>query len=168
MLTLGVVPKLEPFMRFSSVAIAASLALVSISTSLHGQRPDDQIDARSMALLAQGRAAKAAGNLDGAYDALESAVAVDPRTGEVLGMVSLPAYDPNLFVNGIASKDYRPLITDPARPLFNRNVLGGVAPGSTLKPLIALAGLDSGLRPPDDHARLAVACSPLTPTPRGA
>jgi penicillin-binding protein 2 len=79
-----------------------------------------------------------------------SAVAVDPRTGEVLGMVSLPAYDPNLFVNGIASKDYRPLITDPARPLFNRNVLGGVAPGSTLKPLIALAGLDSGLRTPDD------------------
>ncbi|MFX7586111.1 penicillin-binding transpeptidase domain-containing protein, partial [Acinetobacter baumannii] len=53
-------------------------------------------------------------------------------------------------VNGIASKDYRPLITDPARPLFNRNVLGGVAPGSTLKPLIALAGLDSGLRTPDD------------------
>lgn len=79
-----------------------------------------------------------------------SAVAVDPRTGEVLAMVSLPAYDPNLFVNGISRKDYTPLITDPARPLFNRNVLGGVAPGSTLKPLIALAGLDSGLRTPDD------------------
>ncbi|UVO49203.1 hypothetical protein M0208_01210 [Sphingomonas sp. SUN019] len=66
-------------MRYSSVALAAGLALVSISTSLHGQRPDDQIDARSMALLEQGKAAKAAGNLDGATDILETAVVVDPR-----------------------------------------------------------------------------------------
>ena len=53
--------------------------VVSISTSLHGQRPDDQIDARSMALLQQGKAARAAGNIDGATDLFESAVAVDPR-----------------------------------------------------------------------------------------
>ena len=66
-------------MRFSSLAIPAALAAVSMSTSLQGQRPDDQIDARSMALLAEGRAARAAGNLDRATDALESAVAVDPR-----------------------------------------------------------------------------------------
>ncbi|WP_156457987.1 tetratricopeptide repeat protein [Sphingomonas sp. Leaf412] len=66
-------------MRFTSVAVAASLALVSISTSLHGQRPDDQIDARSLSLLQQGRAAKDAGNVDGALDLLETAVAVDPR-----------------------------------------------------------------------------------------
>src|SRR5690606_15581367 len=59
-------------------------------------------------------------------------------------------YDPNLFVNGISHTDYRRFMDDPARPLFNRNVLGGVAPGSTLKPLITLAGLDSGLRTPDD------------------
>ncbi len=79
-----------------------------------------------------------------------SAVAIDPRTGEVLAMVSLPTYDPNLFVNGISHTDYRRFMDDPARPLYNRNVLGGVAPGSTLKPLITLAGLDSGLRRPDD------------------
>ena len=66
-------------MRFTSVAAAAALALVSISTSLHGQRPDDQIDARSMALLQQGKAARAAGNIDGATDLFESAVTVDPR-----------------------------------------------------------------------------------------
>lgn len=66
-------------MRFSSVALAAALTLVSVSTSLSGQRPDDQIDARSLQLLEQGRAAKAAGNLDGATDALETALAVDPR-----------------------------------------------------------------------------------------
>lgn len=84
-------------------------------------------------------------------DLTGSAVAIDPRTGEVLAMVSLPSYDPNLFVNGISHADYRRLMDDPARPLFNRNVLGGIAPGSTLKPLITLAGLDSGLRTPDDR-----------------
>ncbi len=66
-------------MRVTSVAIAAALTLVCVSTSLSGQRPDDQIDARSLQLLAEGRAAKAAGNLDGATDLLETAVAVDPR-----------------------------------------------------------------------------------------
>ncbi|HJW46846.1 MAG TPA: penicillin-binding protein 2 [Lysobacter sp.] len=78
-----------------------------------------------------------------------SAVAVDPRTGEILAMVSLPGYDTNLFVNGISHTDYRALMDDPSRPLFNRNVLGGGPPGSTVKPLIALAGLDSGLRTPE-------------------
>lgn len=66
-------------MRYTSVAVAAALAMVSISTSLHGQRPDDQIDAKSLALLQQGKAARAAGNVDGAVGLLESAAAVDPR-----------------------------------------------------------------------------------------
>lgn len=66
-------------MRYTSVAIAAALAMVSISTSLHGQRPDDQIDAKSLSLLQQGKAARAAGNADGAIDLLETAVTVDPR-----------------------------------------------------------------------------------------
>src|SRR3546814_7720314 len=80
-----------------------------------------------------------------------SAVALDPRTGEVLAMVSLPGYDPNLFVNGISHKDYGALTANPSRPLFNRNVLGGGPPGSTVKPFIGLAGLDSGLRTADDR-----------------
>ncbi len=80
-----------------------------------------------------------------------SAIAVDPRTGEILAMVSLPSYDPNLFVNGISSKDFKALNENPSRPQFNRLVLGGVAPGSTIKPLIALAGLDSGVRRPEDR-----------------
>ncbi len=83
-------------------------------------------------------------------DLTGSAIAIDPRTGEILAMVSLPSYDPNFFVNGISHDNYRLLMDDPAKPLFNRNVLGGVAPGSTLKPLLVLAGLDSGLRTPDD------------------
>lgn len=79
-----------------------------------------------------------------------AAVAVDPRTGEVLAMVSLPSYDPNLFVNGISHTDFKALNENPSRPQFNRLVLGGVAPGSTLKPLIGLAGLDTGVRRPED------------------
>ncbi|WP_374249698.1 penicillin-binding protein 2 [Thermomonas sp.] len=86
-----------------------------------------------------------------AFGELEgSAVAVDPRTGEILAMVSLPAFDPNLFVNGISRADFQALNDNPSRPQFNRVVLGGVAPGSTIKPLLGLAGLDSGLRRPED------------------
>ncbi|MFZ5607137.1 MAG: penicillin-binding protein 2 [Pseudomonadota bacterium] len=87
---------------------------------------------------------EAFGDLEG------SAVAVDPRTGEVLAMVSLPAFDPNLFVNGISRADFAALNDNPSRPQFNRVVLGGVAPGSTVKPFLGLAGLDSGLRRPED------------------
>lgn len=83
------------------------------------------------------------GDMDGA------AVAVDPRTGDVLAMVSLPSFDANLFVNGISHRNYRALTTNPSRPLFNRPVLGGGPPGSTIKPLVGLAGLDSGLRTPE-------------------
>lgn len=88
---------------------------------------------------------EAFGDLEG------SAVALDPRTGEVLAMVSLPSFDPNLFVNGISHADFNALNTNPSRPQFNRLVLGGVAPGSTVKPLTALAGMDSGLRKPEDR-----------------
>jgi len=78
-----------------------------------------------------------------------AAVAVDPRSGQIIGMISLPSFDANLFVNGISHEDYRALMDDPARPLFNRNVLGGGPPGSTIKPFMALAGLDSGVRTPE-------------------
>jgi penicillin-binding protein 2 len=98
----------------------------------------------SIDLDLQQAAAQAFGDFDG------SAVAVDPRTGEILAMVSLPSFDPNLFVNGISQADYRALMDNPSRPLFNRNVLGGGPPGSTIKPFLALAALDSGLRTPQD------------------
>lgn len=79
-----------------------------------------------------------------------TAIAVDPRTGEILAMASVPAYDPNLFVNGISHADFKRLNDNPSRPQFNRAVLGGVAPGSTIKPFLALAGLDSGTRRAED------------------
>ena len=66
-------------MRYTSVAAAVALTVLTVSTALLGQRAEEQIDPRSMALLAQGRAAQAAGNLDGATDFIETALAVDPR-----------------------------------------------------------------------------------------
>lgn len=66
-------------MRISLVSAAAALALLSVSTSLNAQRADDQIDARSVALLDRGKAARAAGDLDTANGLIESALAVDPR-----------------------------------------------------------------------------------------
>ena len=85
------------------------------------------------------------GELEGA------AVAVDPRTGEVLAMVSLPIFDPNLFVNGISHADYNALDEGSvARRCSTATVHGGTPPGSTIKPLVALAGLESGLRRAED------------------
>ena len=72
-------------------------------------------------------------------------VAIDPRNGEILALVSMPGYDPNLFVNGISVTDYKALNTSPDRPLFNRALRGVYPPGSTVKPLVGLAGLEYGV-----------------------
>ena len=73
-----------------------------------------------------------------------SVVAMDPQTGEVLAFVSTPTFDPNLFVNGISNKQYSSLRDDDNRPLFNRALKGQYPPGSTIKPIVALAGLHYG------------------------
>ena len=89
-----------------------------------------------------------------AQDAFEgrpgAAVAIDPRNGQVLAMVSVPEFDPNLFVNGITSVDYKSLITAPDKPLINRALRAAYPPGSTVKPFMALAGLEYGVRTPQD------------------
>ena len=79
-----------------------------------------------------------------------AAVVVDPRNGEVLAMVSVPSFDPNPFVNGIASADYTLLLNDADKPLLNRVLRGAYTPGSTMKPFMALGGLELGLRKPED------------------
>jgi penicillin-binding protein 2 len=79
-----------------------------------------------------------------------AAVALDPRSGEVLALVSVPGFDGNLFVNGISQIDYARLIGDPAKPLLNRAIAGGFLPGSTMKPYVAVAGLELGIRRPSD------------------
>ncbi|PST99709.1 penicillin-binding protein 2 [Photobacterium iliopiscarium] len=72
-------------------------------------------------------------------------VAMNPKNGAILAMVSSPSYNPNLFVNGISSKAYAALLNDPARPLINRATLGLYPPGSTVKPELAAAGLTTGV-----------------------
>lgn len=72
-------------------------------------------------------------------------VALDPRNGAVLAMVSRPTYDPNKFTGRISRKDWNEIMGDPYKPLFNRSVQAELAPGSTFKPLVALAGLETGV-----------------------
>ena len=76
-------------------------------------------------------------------------VAIEPATGDVLALVSTPTYDPNLFVRGIDTETFRALQGSIDRPLFNRAVRGTYPPGSTLKPFVALAGLQYGKVTPD-------------------
>ncbi|HEC19698.1 MAG TPA: penicillin-binding protein 2 [Gammaproteobacteria bacterium] len=76
-------------------------------------------------------------------------VAIDPTDGSVLALVSMPTFDPNLFVGGIDSKTYRTLQDSPDQPMFNRALRGRYPPGSTIKPFIGLAGLEYGLIDPN-------------------
>jgi len=73
-----------------------------------------------------------------------AAVAIDPRDGTILALVSNPGFDPNLFVEGISTKDYDMLQQSENKPLFNRAIRGQYPPGSTVKPFIGLAGLETG------------------------
>ena len=86
--------------------------------------------------------------LDKTGTKMASAVAIDPRNGGILAMVSLPSYDNNLFAQGISGSDYQSLTTDPNLPLFNRAVDGEYPPGSTIKPAIAAAALSEGVITP--------------------
>jgi penicillin-binding protein 2 len=71
-------------------------------------------------------------------------VALNPANGEVLAMASRPSFDPNKFAVRIKSSDWRELTSDPGNPLLNRTIQAQFAPGSTFKPLVAIAGLESG------------------------
>ncbi|MDO8374405.1 penicillin-binding protein 2 [Polaromonas sp. YR568] len=75
-------------------------------------------------------------------------VALDPSTGEVLAFVSKPTFDPNLFVDGIDSESWQALNESIDKPLLNRALRGTYPPGSTYKPFMALAALESGKRQP--------------------
>jgi penicillin-binding protein 2 len=76
-------------------------------------------------------------------------VAIDPRSGEVLALVSKPSFDPNLFVDGIDVENWRDLNESIDKPLLNRALRGTYPPGSTFKPFMAMAALNSGKRGPN-------------------
>jgi len=87
---------------------------------------------------------------EGLGDRAGAVVAMDPRSGEILALVSHPTYDPNLFPRGISPNDWVKLSNDPTHPLYNRAVQSVYPPGSTFKIVVSLAGLDSGKIDPDD------------------
>lgn len=89
------------------------------------------------------------------YDLLKDkqkavALAMNPKNGGVMALVSIPSFDNNLFAQGISAQEYQRLKDDPISPFFNRAISGEYAPGSTIKPLIALAGLTEGVINPDE------------------
>jgi len=90
---------------------------------------------------------------EAAWNALEgkpgAVVALDPRDGAVLALVSSPSFDPNLFRGGISARDWKRLSQDPAHPLENRAISGQYPPGSTYKLVVAAAALEEGLITPD-------------------
>jgi penicillin-binding protein 2 len=74
-----------------------------------------------------------------------AAVAIDPANGDVIAFVSTPAFDPNLFARGLSRAQYLALTEDPTRPMYDRALRGVYPPGSTIKPLMAMAGLEYGV-----------------------
>jgi penicillin-binding protein 2 len=78
-------------------------------------------------------------------------VAMDPRDGAILAAVSRPVYDPNIFIGGVSTEQWKALNEDPAKPLFNRTVQATYPPGSTFKVLVAYAALHTGAVRPYDR-----------------
>jgi penicillin-binding protein 2 len=80
-----------------------------------------------------------------------AAVALDPKSGEVLALHSAPSYDPNRFIGGVPTEYFRQLNTDPRRPMFNKAVQGTYPPGSTWKLATAVMALEAGIVRLDEH-----------------
>lgn len=78
-------------------------------------------------------------------DEFGAVVVIQPSTGEILAMASRPNFDPNVFVKGMSTAEYQALQNAPGRPLFNRSLRGQYPFGSTIKPFLALEGLNSGV-----------------------
>ncbi|MGZ5082211.1 MAG: penicillin-binding protein 2 [Usitatibacter sp.] len=132
---------------------------------LHGVTGSEQveIDAGGRAIRALDRREPLSGNNlvvtldlklqkiaeDAFQDYKGALVAIDPKTGEVLALVSKPGYDPNLFVDGIDPQNWDALNNSPDKPLNNRALRGQYPPGSTIKPFMALAALEYKKRSPE-------------------
>ncbi len=140
---------------------------LSYETELHGRTGVEQVEinAGGRAVRLMSRTAAAPGNdlelsldielqkvAEAAFGERRGAlVAIDPNNGEVLALVSMPSFDPNLFVEGISVADWRALSDSPDHPLLNRASYSTYPPGSTFKPFMALAGLESGRRSLDQR-----------------
>lgn len=133
-------------------ALHGKVGFQNVETNAHGrvlrvldsQPPVDGADLQLHLDLDIQRAA-----FDALGDQRGAVVAIDPNSGGVLALVSKPGYDSNLFVNGISNKNYSALRDSADTPLLNRAVQGQYPPGSTVKPMFGLAGLEQGLVTPE-------------------
>ena len=137
----------------------------SYESELHGSTGSEQveIDAGGRAVRSLAKSPPIAGNdlkltlniklqriAEAAFDHRRgSLVAIEPATGEILALVSKPGFDPNLFVDGIDPQNWDLLNNSADKPLLNRALRGAYPPGSTIKPFLALAALESGKRTPE-------------------
>ncbi len=132
--------------RFYESELLGSVGYEYIEANAHGRRlrliDEQQPDAgKDLHLFLDHRIQKAVTKALG--DRRGALVMMDVHSGGILAMVSTPSFDPNLFVTGISVKDYRALNESKDLPLFNRTVQGQYPPGSTLKPMLGLGGLES-------------------------
>ncbi len=114
------------------------IRILSQNKPVHGNNLYLSIDIELQKIVEE-----AFGNRRGAF------VAIQPETGEILAYVSMPTFDPNLFVEGIDQQNWDELNNSPNRPLINRPLRGAYPPGSTYKPFMALAALELGKRKPE-------------------
>ena len=137
---------------------------LSYERELHGTTgvEEVEVDAAGRAVRTLSRTAPVSGNdlrlsldiklqqvaEDAFGDRRGALVAMDPANGDVLAFVSKPGFDPNLFVDGIDPANWQELNDSPDKPLLNRPLRGAYPPGSTIKPFLALAALNSGKRSP--------------------
>ncbi|ROL81395.1 penicillin-binding protein 2 [Pseudomonas protegens] len=137
--------------RFYEDALHGQMGFEEVETNAQGRvmrvlRRHNPIAGQDIVLTLdvrlQGAAEEALGDRRGAV------VALDPATGQVLAMVSRPSFDPNPFVKGISAPGYAALRDSDDMPLFNRVLRGLYPPGSTIKPMVVVAGLDSGVITP--------------------
>jgi penicillin-binding protein 2 len=125
-----------------------TVGLQQVETTAQGRvlrvlNRQDPVSGRNLYLTLDSRVQHAAEQAFGDFSG--SAVAIDPENGDILAFVSLPAYDPNPFVNGIDHAAYAALKDNDRQPLFNRALRGQYPPGSTVKPFMGLAGLEQGV-----------------------
>lgn len=121
-------------------ATGKSVRILKSTTGTPGKNIYLTIDA-SLQLVAE----QALGGKRGAI------IALDPRNGQILAMVSMPSFDPNAFVLGISQTDYQALQQSKDRPLYNRALRGLYPPASTIKPYLALAALQYGIINPEEN-----------------
>ncbi|OLC14833.1 MAG: hypothetical protein AUH32_04580 [Actinobacteria bacterium 13_1_40CM_66_12] len=143
----GVEAGLEPLLRgtdgWADVEVDARgqvVRTIAMQHAVAGQAVYLTIDASLQRATAQALAA----GLQRDHKTAGASVVLDPQSGEVLALVSMPGYDTNLFTHGISQADYDRLVTNPDRPLLNRAIAGQYAPGSTFKMVTATAGLQEG------------------------